>query len=76
MVAWEPERRRFRAHLTVARVRGREPLLAAPGGADRTSRPPPPCASSPQSLTLYRSWLEPGGARYEALATRPLAHAC
>ena len=43
-----------------------------PAGTLRRSRRPPPCASSRESVTLYRSCLEPRGARYEALATRPL----
>jgi RNA 2',3'-cyclic 3'-phosphodiesterase len=71
-IAWEPERRRFRAHLTVARVRGREAFSAAPG--EPIAVPPTPALRfQPESLTLYRSWLEPTGARYEALAARPMA---
>ena len=75
VIDWEPERRRFRAHLTVGRVRGREALSAASGGA--IDLPATPALRfRPESLTLYRSWLEPSGARYEALAGRPLEHAC
>jgi 2'-5' RNA ligase len=71
--AWQPERRRFRPHVTVARVRGS-------GGAGRHGRdrgallPAPVAAATPslsfmaESLALYRSWLEPSGARYEAIA--------
>ncbi|HUH80430.1 MAG TPA: RNA 2',3'-cyclic phosphodiesterase [Solirubrobacteraceae bacterium] len=71
VVGWEPGRRRFRAHLTVARVRGREPLLAGPG--DPAAVPVTPALRfQPESVTLYRSFLEPSGARYEALASRPL----
>jgi len=74
-IDWEPERRRFRAHLTVGRVRGREALFAASQGA--IDLPATPALRfRPESLTLYRSWLEPRGARYEALAGRPLEHAC
>ena len=72
VVTWEPERRRFRAHLTVARVRGREPLLELPAGPQEVQATPF-LRFQPQALTLYRSWLQPSGARYEALATRPLA---
>jgi 2'-5' RNA ligase len=60
---WEPERRRFRAHVTVARVRdtmadGHDPL------------PPTPRLSfTPDVLALYRSRLAPTGAEYQALAT-------
>lgn len=71
VVDWKPERRRFRAHLTVARVRGRESHLGAPG--EPIAVPATPALSfRPESLTLYRSFLEPAGARYEALASRPL----
>ncbi len=74
VVAWEPERRRFRAHLTVARVRGRESHLGSPG--EPIALPATPALSfRPESLTLYRSFLEPSGARYEALASRPLGPA-
>ncbi len=67
---WEPERRRYRAHATVARIRG--------GGGARRRRgresPVPVAGATPalrfmgESLSLYRSWLDPAGARYEALA--------
>ncbi len=72
-VAWEPDRRRFKAHLTVARVRGREPQLAGPGGP-AAAPATPALRFQPESLTLYRSFLEPSGARYEALASRVLGH--
>jgi 2'-5' RNA ligase len=60
-VGYEPERRRFRPHVTVARVRrGAEPrrrgLPEAPSGA-----------FAGDALTLYRSHLGGGPARYEAL---------
>jgi len=71
-VDWQPGHRRFRAHLTVARVRGRDVpaavLAGALGGAVT-----PPLRFAPRSLTLYRSRLDPSGATYEALASRPLA---
>jgi 2'-5' RNA ligase len=66
---WQPERRRFRAHITVARLgarassRSREdraaPLLPATPRLDFPAR----------SLCLYRSRLAPSGARYEPLAS-------
>lgn len=59
-IAWEPERRRFRPHITVARLRSWAP---PPAFAD----PSPPLVFEPASLTLYRSHLEPDGARYEGL---------
>jgi RNA 2',3'-cyclic 3'-phosphodiesterase len=58
-----PEGREFLPHVTVARVRrGERPL--------RRGLPPLPelAAFASPSLTLYRSQLGPGGARYEALA--------
>lgn len=70
--AWEPERRRFRPHVTVARVRGN--AGAGRRGRDRGVPLPPVAAATPplgfmaESLVLYRSWLEPSGARYEAIA--------
>jgi 2'-5' RNA ligase len=65
---WRPERRRLRPHITVARMRGDArtglpPTLAAPA---------PALAFSPHSLVLYRSWLAPAGARYEALVESEL----
>jgi 2'-5' RNA ligase len=59
-------RHRFRPHVTVARM---------PGGAaprERTLAPTPPLSFRPRQLVLYRSWLLPGGASYEAMATAPL----
>jgi len=75
VIEWEPDRRRFRAHLTVGRVRGREGPSAAPGGVVQELPPTPAVRFRPESLTLYRSFLEPSGARYEALAARPLDQA-
>jgi 2'-5' RNA ligase len=68
---WEPERRRFRAHVTVARTHGRArggleaPSLAG-GGAGLPATPQ--LRFNAESLTLYRSWLSPAGAAYEAVA--------
>jgi 2'-5' RNA ligase len=60
-VGYEPDRRRFRPHVTVARVRhGARPR--------RGALPEMPEASfAGQALTLYRSYLGGGPARYEAL---------
>ena len=60
-VGYEPDRRRFRPHVTVARVRhGARPR--------RRGLPDTPEASfAGEALTLYRSWLGGGPARYEAL---------
>lgn len=93
-IAWEPDRRRFRAHVTVARIgrgrssrpsrpggrSGRRPAAAANqgGGEEAETRgpflpPTPQLSFRPGAVVLYRSWLEPEGAIYEALATHTLA---
>jgi RNA 2',3'-cyclic 3'-phosphodiesterase len=58
-----PEQRPFLAHVTVARV--------ARGARIRREvlPPPPPDAVTASTVTLYRSRLERGGARYEPLAS-------
>jgi RNA 2',3'-cyclic 3'-phosphodiesterase len=76
---YEPEKRPFWSHVTIARVRP-ERSSGAPGGRRRRGRPmrvasPPP--ELPPSLckrfgavrvTLYRSILRPQGAEYASLA--------
>jgi 2'-5' RNA ligase len=67
---YEPEKRRYLAHVTVARVpAGRREL-----GSGREHLPEPPrgefCGSR---VVLYRSRLLRSGARYEALASVDLA---
>jgi len=65
-IAFEPERRAFRAHVTVGRV---------PRGARVDAEkldPPPELAFDAPALTLYRSHTGRGGARYEALASVPV----
>jgi 2'-5' RNA ligase len=55
---YEPERRPFLAHVTIARLKGEGPTeLAAPGGLEPFAVP---------SVTLYRSW---PGSRYEPLSS-------
>jgi 2'-5' RNA ligase len=62
------ERRRYRPHVTLARVRGSRPAdigaladeLMAPAGGQPVDR-----------VVLYRSHLAPGGATYEPLASVP-----
>jgi RNA 2',3'-cyclic 3'-phosphodiesterase len=60
-IAWEPEGRRFRPHITVARVRR--------GGRPRTRGLPeaPRLRFSGEAVVLFRSHLGQGPARYEAL---------
>jgi len=62
------ERRRFRAHVTLARMREGP---RGPAGA-RVLPPTPALSFTPASIVLYRSWLAPAGASYEALVTRTL----
>lgn len=61
-IGFEREKRRFLAHVTVARVRkGQTPR-------DYDLEPSPsPDAFAAQAVTLMQSHLGPGGARYEAL---------
>jgi RNA 2',3'-cyclic 3'-phosphodiesterase len=63
---WEPERRRFRAHVTVARMRD-----SVDGHA--ILPPTPRLTFTPDALVLYRSWLAPAGAEYQVIAARELA---
>jgi 2'-5' RNA ligase len=62
-VGFEPERRRFLPHVTVARVRrGQSPR-------DYSLDPPPePLAFAADAVSLVQSHLGPGGARYEPAA--------
>jgi 2'-5' RNA ligase len=64
---YTPERRPFRPHVTVARLRGG----ALPPRDVATA--PEPVAFSGAAVTLYRSRLARSGARYETLASRPLS---
>jgi 2'-5' RNA ligase len=57
--------RTFRPHITVVRLRqGTAPC-------ERALAPTPQLSFLPQRLVLYRSWLSPEGASYEALASSP-----
>jgi 2'-5' RNA ligase len=67
-IDWRPERRRFRAHITVARL-GREHSRERRSESDDE----PSLTATPQlsfaarQVVLYRSWLAPAGASYEPL---------
>jgi len=65
---WEPERRRFRPHVTVARVR--EESARARRSSDRPLLPATPrLCFTPAAIVLYRSWLSNAGATYESIST-------
>ncbi|MTD46054.1 RNA 2',3'-cyclic phosphodiesterase [Conexibacter sp. W3-3-2] len=67
-VGFAEDHARFRPHVTVARGAGR---AVQDGGAPLLG--PSPQATFPVDVvTLHRSFLEPGGARYEALGDVPL----
>jgi 2'-5' RNA ligase len=76
---WQPERRRFRPHITLIRV-GRGAFGNGRVGSARAHREQPLPATPwltfvPEAIVLYRSWLAPGGASYEALARSELTPA-
>jgi RNA 2',3'-cyclic 3'-phosphodiesterase len=58
--------RRFRPHITVARMR------PASASYERVLPPTPSLSFVPRELVLYRSWLSPEGASYEAVASHPI----
>ena len=70
-IAFEPEARPFRPHVTVGRVRRGTRIAAC-------TLHPPALAFEPGPLTLFRSHTGAGGTRYEPLARsstpRPAAH--
>ena len=64
--AHAPEGRRFRPHVTLARLR---PRARAPRSVDAA---PEPLELTATAVTLFSSRTAPQGARYEALASFPL----
>jgi 2'-5' RNA ligase len=64
---YTPEKRPFRAHVTIARLRPRvRPPRSAPLAVE-------PIAFAGRAVTLYVSRLHPSGARYEPLVTAALS---
>ncbi len=59
-------RRRFHPHVTVARM-GRSATRY-----ERKLPPTPALSFTPEELVLYRSWLSPEGASYEAVASHQI----
>jgi 2'-5' RNA ligase len=72
---WEPERRRFRPHITLVRIGEGVAPAVAQAGEPSPLAPTPQLRFTPESIVLYRSRLAPGGATYEALASSPLGPA-
>lgn len=64
--------RRFHPHITVARMRadsrGRGSRGPSSEHGERLLGPTPALSFAPAELVLYRSWLSPEGASYEALS--------
>jgi len=78
--SWEPERRRFRAHITLLRIgRGAYALRGSRGDRAPAALPPLPATPglefAPEAIVLYRSWLDADGASYEPLARNELVPA-
>ena len=72
-IGWEAERRRFRAHVTVARVPGGRRVRGRHSGPGAQSLPATPQLSfMAETTVLYRSWLSRAGATYEPLLECPL----
>jgi RNA 2',3'-cyclic 3'-phosphodiesterase len=81
--AGKGRRRRFRPHVTVARLpRGGTDRRSIPrsghtagssiGQRERALPPTPSLSFVPEELVLYRSWLSREGASYEAIASYPI----
>jgi RNA 2',3'-cyclic 3'-phosphodiesterase len=71
-VGIEAETRRFRAHVTLGRVREMRPRHASALRAAMSSLRLEPQPATIAHATLYRSHLSPKGARYEALVRTTL----
>jgi RNA 2',3'-cyclic 3'-phosphodiesterase len=67
-IDWRPERRRFRAHITVARLgRARSHDRRSAAGDEPSLAATPQLSFTARRVVLYRSWLAPSGASYEPL---------
>jgi 2'-5' RNA ligase len=72
-IDWQPERRRFRAHVTLARMSGGAASGRRLLDGEAQLPPTPSLSFTPTAVVLYRSWLAPAGASYEAITTRALS---
>lgn len=75
LCGFDPEKRPFRAHLTVGRIRNPKRWHAANTVLARQMQDLPLVTFTVDALIWYESRLGPGGARYTALAQAPLAAA-
>jgi 2'-5' RNA ligase len=66
--AWEPERRRFRPHITLVRLREGTAPVRELSGDPPLLQPTPQLRFTPERMVLYRSLLGAGGASYDPLA--------
>jgi RNA 2',3'-cyclic 3'-phosphodiesterase len=72
---WQPQRRRYRPHITLARVRqgGARRRMgdggAAEGAREQVLPATPRLSFTPEAIVVYRSWLSREGASYEELAS-------
>ena len=66
-------RRRFRPHVTLARLGALGEAEAARLAAALARMPAPPAEAEAERMVLWRSTLRPEGATYDALAEYPLA---
>ncbi len=73
-LGWPPERRPFRPHLTLGRVRDRSHEVQRQQVLDAVATTPVPATSlwTPDIVRLYQSVLTPGGAIYTSLGDVPL----
>jgi RNA 2',3'-cyclic 3'-phosphodiesterase len=71
-IDWQPERRRFRGHVTVARTGSGSRARRRSSLSDARLPPTPQRSFRPTRAVLYRSWLAPTGATYEPLASATL----
>lgn len=72
---WDPERRRFRPHITVVRMREGTAPAAGASGERPLLGPTPQLRFMPEEIVLYRSLPAPGGATYDPLAACDLVAA-
>ena len=71
-LGFEPERRPYAAHLTIARIKDARGVRRQDIAAAAARLPVVVATSRIDSVTLFRSRLSPKGARYESILRIPL----